>query len=277
MLKRKPSSLPHLFVNGKLSSRRGEAGVSFSEGQIFAFESFRCYGRVIFCLREHLDRLFESARTVGLELPKTRAQFEAELKKCLRADPPPDAFLRLAADERNTYVWVLERKRSAWAYQRGVSLKTSVVRRSSVHSTPPEPKTSSFLNPVLAHLETADSEGDESILLDRSGYIAEGTTWNVFSVKSKVLYTPQSGILNGVTRQFVIKLAVAEDLPVFESNLSRHDFWNSDEAFLTNTSGEIVPIHSLDGRRIGREVPGPTTRLLMKRFQKELRKELANA
>lgn len=114
----------------------------------------------------------------------------------------------------------------------------------------------------------------DAIFLDSNGYVTEGTIWNIFMAKESKLFTPGCEILNGVTRQFVIECAEKENLATLEVNLTRHDFWNADEAFLTNTSGEIVPIHSLDGRRIGNQIPGRMTKKLMVRFRQELEKEL---
>ncbi len=268
---------PQIFVNGKRVNSDRAFRLSFHEDQIFVFESLKSYGGVIFHLKEHLERLFESAKTIGLKLPKTRDQFEAELNHCLQLAVPIllwDAFLRLAADEENTYIWILDRKRPSWIYTEGVCLKTAVPRRNFVNAAPSEPKTSAFFNNVLVAMEQGEKDIDESIILDSNGYVTEATIWNLFFVKGKALFTPAVGILHGVTRQFVIKCAEKNSLPVFELNLTRHDFWNAEEAFLTNTSGEIVPIRSLDGRTIGTSVPGAVTKKLMTRFRSELEKEL---
>ena len=265
---------PQIFVNGKKVNSDQIFESSFSEDKIFIFESLRSYEGRVFQLGEHLDRLFESAKTVGLKLPKTRAQIKRELAECLTEYSKQDAFIRLTIDEKDSFIMILDRKRPAWIYEKGVDLKTAVTRRNFVNASPPEPKTNAFFNNVLGMMEQHGSDVYESIFLDSNGYVTEATVWNLFMVKNEKLFTPQTGILNGVTRQFVIECAEEEHFPVFESNLTRHDFWNADEAFLTNTSGEIVPIRSLDGRLIGKEIPGVITRRLMARFHKELMKEL---
>ena len=265
---------PSFFVNGKPINSDNALPLSFTEDQIFIFESLRSYGGTIFRLEEHLDRLFESAKTVGFQLPKTRSELKRELTTSLTDERGQDRFVRLALDDKNSYIWIGERKRPDWIYEKGIDLKTAVTHRNLINSAPPEAKTSAFLNGVLAFMEKGDSSVYESIFLDRNGYVTEATVWNVFMVKDKKLMTPQVSILHGVTRQFVIKCAQKEGIPTFESNLTRHDFWNADEAFLTNTSGEIVPVRSLDGRAIGSEIPGEVTKSLMDRFQKDLKKEL---
>jgi len=274
MVESPSSSPPQIFVNGKKVNSDQIFESSFSEDKIFVFESLRSYKGRVFRLNEHLDRLFESAKTVGLQLPKTRAQIKKEIAACLAYCDKQNAFIRLTLDGKDSFIIILDRKRPAWIYEKGVNLKTAVTRRNFINAAPPEPKTSAFFNNVLGVMEQHGSDAYESIFLDSNGYVTEATVWNLFMAKEGKIFTPQAGILNGVTRQFVIKCAEQESFPVFESNLTRHDFWNADEAFLTNTSGEIVPIRSLDGRIVGREIPGVVTERLMLRFRKELEREL---
>ena len=266
-----------LFVNGKPVDSDRVVPNLFEEDRLSVFESLRSYHGKIFRLGEHLNRLFESAKTVRLNLPKTKEVLEEELIQSLRLSRQQDAFLRLAVDDQNSYIWVTNRSRPAWIYRKGVAIKTVAIRRNAVNAEPPEAKTSAFFNNVLLTLEEHDSEIFESIALDVNGYVTEATSWNIFMVRAQKLFTPQVGILHGVTRQFVIKCAKAEHFPTLESNLTRHDLWNAEEAFLTNTSGEIVPIRSLDGRKIGTQIPGIVTQKLMNRFQKELKKELSHS
>ena len=271
------SSKPQIFVNGKKTSSDRIFKSPFQEDQILIFESLKSYRGVIFRLEEHLDRLFESANTTGLEITKTREELKKELKNCLSQAPAADLFLRLMVDGKNSYIFLLKRNRPPAIYEEGVDLKTAVQCRHLSRAELSEAKTNAFLNNVLAAMEPKTSEIYESIFLDPAGYVSEATIWNIFLVKEGILRTPgAAGVLRGVTRQFVIECAVKEHLPVQETNLTRHEFWNADEAFLTNTSGEIVPIRSLDGRKIGSKIPGAVTKRLMTRFQKEVEKELAN-
>jgi branched-chain amino acid aminotransferase len=114
------------------------------------------------------------------------------------------------------------------------------------------------------------------LFLDESGFVTESSIWNVFIVKNGILFTPAQGVLHGVTRQFVIECAQEESFQVQESNTMRHDFWNADEAFLTNTSGELVPIRSLDGRKIGDQIPGKITKQLTAKFHQKVEQEISN-
>ena len=288
------------FENGKKVSPDRLVPCFDLDQNISVFESLKCYQGKIFRLDRHLDRFFESAKTTGLRIPKTRGGLKKEIQACLAASAGKDGFVRLTVDGQNSYVFLTDRKRPPSIYKTGVPLKTSVVRRNLVHASPPEAKTNAFFNCILAELDRGNHgtpskstgflvpaakktnpvllegvpEVPEVLFLDREGYVTESTAWNIFMVKHGSLYTPESGILSGVTRQFVIECAQKEGLPVSETTLTRHDFWNADEAFLTNTSGEIVPIRSLDGRVIGGQVPGVITKRLMKRFKVELEKEL---
>lgn len=262
-----------LFVNGKKTDTDRIHGL-FLEEDILVFESLKSYGGKIFRLDQHLDRLFESAKTAGLKLPKTHQELFREVQMAAARYPEEDRFLRLSVDSRNSYVFVLSRPRPPSIYREGVSLKTSVTRRNLVHSSPPEVKSNDFFNNLLAALELRDTDAFDIIFLDANGYLAESTIWNFFIVKQRTLFTPYVGILSGVTRQFVIECAAKECLHLSETFLTRHDFWNAEEAFLTNTSGEIVPIRELDARRIGIEIPGRVTKKLMKRFHNELKKEM---
>jgi len=237
------------------------------------FESLKSYRGIVFRLEQHLDRLFESAKTSGLRLPKTRSELTREVTECAKRFPHQDMFLRLGVDSKSSRLIALSRQRPPAIYEKGVQLRTVVTRRNSVNASPPQVKGNDFFNQVLAWID-GRGEGFDVILMDANGYLAESTIWNFFVVKAGRLITPDVGILSGVTRQFVIECAQKERIPVLETFLTRHDFWNSDEAFLTNTSGEIVPIASLDGRTIGRMVPGEITKRLMIRFQSQLLKEL---
>ena len=242
------------------------------------FESLRTYEGIFFCINEHLDRFFESAKTVGLKIPETREAIREKIKKAFLDSGKKDAFVRLTLVDDEILVVVTERKHPPEMYREGVALKTTVVRRNSSRAEFPEAKaTSSFLNQVLATLDPAPSGNYEILFLNPEGYLAEARIGNIFIVKgSRLLTPPPYGLLNGVTRRFVIKCARLGMIPVEENPLMRHDLFNADEAFLTNTSWEILPIREVDGRKIGSAVPGPITEKLQGLFcrgvQREVRK-----
>jgi branched-chain amino acid aminotransferase len=263
-----------VFINGKKVKTTEAATPFHTANRLLAFESIKSYRGSPFQLGEHLSRLVDSARTIGLTLAKSERELGAEVRNILKSYPKKDKFLRLSVDKDASYVFVLDRKRAARIYQKGVKLQTAVTRRHLVHAEPAQAKTNAFFNSVLATLDRAGTDAFEAVFLDVDGYLIEAAIWNIFTVKNGGVLTPGVGILNGVTRAFVLKCAHLENLPVSETTLTRHDIWNADEAFLTNTSGEIVPIRLLDGRKIGNKIPGAITERLKRRFEQEVEKEL---
>ncbi len=242
------------------------------------FESLRAYAGVIFRLEDHLDRFFESAKTLGVNVPETRLRLKARLKKELRESGLQDAFLRVTLVGDGLFVIVTERKHPKEIYQKGVSIKTGAVPRNLSQAMFPETKSTSCLNQVLATLDSADDLPYEILFLNSEGYLTEARIGNFFIAKHGRLFTPPPhGLLHGVTRRFVIECARLGKVPVEESPLTRHDLFNADEAFLTNTSWEILPIREADARRIGGNLPGPVTQKLQKIFHREVKKEISNA
>jgi len=242
------------------------------------YESLKAYEGVFFRMEEHLDRFFDSARTVGLEVPKSREQIRAELKKALAESGKKDAFVRLTLVGNEIFILVGQRKHSQEIYRKGISLKTATVRRKHSNQEFPEAKTTSCLNQVLGTLDPSPVGNYEIIFLNTEGYLTEARIGNFFIVKKDRLATPPPvGLLNGVTRRFVIECACLGKIPVEERSLTRHELFNAEEAFLTNTSWEILPIREVDGRRIGSKIPGPVTRKLQAIFRREIEREIGRA
>ena len=150
MPKTSPHQAAQIFVNGKKAGQDRVLEASFSEENVFAFESLRSYGGVIFRLEEHLDRLFETAKTVGLELTKTREELAKELRNSIDQAGVGDSFLRLMVDGQDSFIFLLERKRPDVIYKQGVDLKTAVTRRHFPKAESPEAKANAFLNNVFA-------------------------------------------------------------------------------------------------------------------------------
>ena len=274
MVQADTAHLKQLYINGKKTLSDKVRLLGFPEERPFVFESMRSYGGKIFRLNRHLERLIDSAKTIGLFLPRNAEELKADISAALKSHSKADLFLRLAVDEIASYIVILKRARPAWVYEHGLDLTTTVTRRNAVNSETPQVKSNAFLNNVFAILDPPQSAAHEALFLDRSGYMTEGTAWNLFVAKEKKLFTPEAGFLPGVTRQFVIECAVRKGISVLETCLTRHDLWTATEAFLTNTSGEVIPLRSLDGRAIGRDIPGRVTRELMDSFHQELKKEL---
>lgn len=241
------------------------------------YESMKAYGGVLFRPEEHLDRFFESAKTLGLEVPETRKAIRRRIQKALDDSKKKEAFVRLTLVGKEIFLIIGERKHTRELYQHGVSLKTTVVRRNLTGAIFPEAKsTTGCVNQVLGSLDSPEG-AYEILFLDSAGYLTEARIGNFFIIKNRCLYTPPPvGLLNGVTRRFVIECAHAGKIPVEEKPLMRHDLFNAEEAFLTNTSWEILPIREVDGRRVGEEIPGPVTKKLQTLFRTGVQRETKN-
>lgn len=267
----------------KLDGKKSLAG--FTAEATGVFESLRTYGQKIFRLEEHLERLAESAKTTGFDLSLSHAEQEISLALaayCAENREAKDVFIRITfSGSRKCFVMIGERRHLQVLYKTGVSLRTSPVRRSLSNASPPEVKTSAYQNAVMASLEPRAAGTYEWVFLDRDGYVTEVRIGNLFAVvrgtskgrKPELVTPPCLGILNGVTRRFVLDCASHAGIPVREIPLTRHDLYNAGEVFLTNTSWEILPVRELDGRRTGPKVPGPVTLKLHRIFRQKIKEE----
>ncbi|HXV27555.1 MAG TPA: aminotransferase class IV [bacterium] len=252
----------------------------FLTEDIGVFETLRVYSGKIFRLEEHLRRLEESARTAGFSTLPARSRLRKELGRAIALSGQTNAFIRLTLIQDKVLIFIGQRSHRESLYQKGVCLQTTAVRRSLSHSTFPEAKTTAYQNGIFASLEIRPERIDEWVFLDRDGYVTEVRIGNLFMVRSSFkgeemqLWTPPlTGILNGVTRRFVIECASDLGISTREAPLTRHDIYNASEAFLTNTSWEILPVRELDGRVIGSRIPGKLTWKLHQLFKKKVEKE----
>ncbi len=226
-----------------------------------------------------MERLTESCLALGQTLPVRARQLKAWLVVSLKETGLKNASLRLSvhwfSQEGRLLLFLtpFESHPKSW-YEKGVALRSTVCRRPSSRAQDAQAKTSQYVSGVLAHLDAAGEDGlsrpHELLFLGPSGTVAEGTVSNIFIFKEKSLLTPSvsSGILRGVTRAVVMDLARKRGWRVLERHLTRHDLYTARECFLTNTSSEVLPVVTLDGRRIGDGAPGPLTRLLGEDFKK---------
>lgn len=230
----------------------------------------RVYKARVFRFSEHLSRLEASCRALGEELPLGKDGLERWLQESLSESGQVEATLRVSCHWAEggqgrllVFVSPFEGHPRAW-YEEGVSLRTSASRRWTLKAQDPQIKSSQYVSGVLAMLDKGELKAHELLFLGSGGTVAEGTVSNLFIVKEKCLLTPSvaSGILKGVTRGVVIGLARKRGWKVLETELTRHEFYTADECFLTNTSSEVLPVVSVDGRAVGRGKPGPLTRTL---------------
>lgn len=258
----------------------------FDHGLLYGdgiFEGIRAYGGKIFRLGEHVDRLFDSARAVALEIPHTKAEFTAIVEDALRRSGLADAYIRpivtrgvgdLGIDPRKcpqpSVIVVVDVIR-VWPEERieqGLTMITAATPIPQRESLSPRVKSLNYLCHVLAKIEGNTAGADEVLMLDASGYVCEGSGQNIFIVKGRTVTTPPpyAGILLGVTRKAVLEIAREAGYEARETIINRYDVYTADEAFLTGTASEVAPIRMLDGRVIGSGKAGPITKEIRARF-----------
>jgi branched-chain amino acid aminotransferase len=279
---------PLIYIDGEYYPK-SQAKISvFDHGLLYGdgvFEGIRAYNGVVFKLKEHIDRLYQSAHTMMLQIPLTKQQMIEAVLGTLRRNNMKDAYIRLVVtrgigdlglDPRKcpkptviviTGVIILHGNE---AKTKGITTLISWVRRHPVDATSHEIKSLNYLNSVMAKIEANMADADEAICLDKNGFVSEGVGENLFIVKNGKIFTPPvcSGALHGITAQVVTKLAAKLGHEVTESNITPYQLFNADEVFFTGTAAEIVPIREVNKRQIGNGSPGPVTRKLMAAFQK---------
>ena len=256
------------------------------------FEGVRAYqtpkGPCIFRLREHTQRLFNSAHILGLEIPYSADEVNAAQVETLRANAlgegylRPMAFLGSEAMGLRAKGLTVNLTIAAWpwpnymdedARERGISVRTSSYTRHHVNITMCKAKANgNYINSILALHEALDSGCDEALLLDNEGYVAEGSGENIFIVRDGLLHTPElTSCLDGITRDTVFHLAREADMEIVERRITRDEVYICDEAFFTGTAAEVLPIRELDGRRIGDGQRGPVTERLQSAYFDQVR------
>ncbi len=244
------------------------------------FEGIRAYktdrGAAIFRLPEHVQRLFNSAHILRMEMPYDQAQITEACRAAVRENELQSAYIRpmcflgsegmgLRADNLRTHVMV-----AAWSWgsylgedgmQQGIRIRTSSYTRHHANITMCKAKANgNYMNSMLALREAIECGYDESLLLDTEGYVSEGSGENIFIVRNGELRTPDAtSALEGITRETIMTLAADTGLGVRERRITRDEVYIADEAFFTGTAAEVTPIRELDGRRIGSGTRGPVT------------------
>jgi branched-chain amino acid aminotransferase len=271
-----------IYVDGKYYSERDAKVSVFDHGLLYGdgvFEGIRAYHGRVFKLKEHIDRLFYSAKAILLELPLSHAQLMKATVETCRANKLRDGYIRLVVTRgigtlglnprtcRKPSVIIIADKIQLYPpayYQRGLDIITVPTTRNLHSALNPAIKSLNYLNNILAKIEANNAGVEEAVMLNAEGFVAECTGDNLFIVKNRALSTPplSAGALYGITRQAVIELAGEAGLKVSEPNLTRYDLFNADECFLTGTGAELIPVVKIDGRVIGTGKPGPVTRRL---------------
>jgi branched-chain amino acid aminotransferase len=271
-----------IFIDGKYYNERDAKISVFDHGLLYGdgvFEGIRAYHGRVFKLKEHIDRLFCSAKAILLGIPMSHAQIMRATVEACRMNKIRDGYIRLIVTRgvgtlglnpnrcKKPSVIIVADKIQLYppsVYARGMEIVTVPTTRNLHSALNPAIKSLNYLNNILAKIEANNTGVEEAVMLNAEGFVAECTGDNLFIVKNGELSTPplSAGALYGITRQTVIELAEEEGLQVCEPNLTRYDLFNADECFLTGTGAEIVSVVKIDGRIIGTGRPGPITRKL---------------
>ncbi|MCE2805747.1 MAG: branched-chain-amino-acid transaminase [Gemmataceae bacterium] len=280
-----------IYLNGKLVDRDKAVISVYDHGFLYGdgvFEGLRFYNRKIFKLREHLERLYDSARHIALIIPQELAALAADTQACVAACGMDDGYIRLVVsrgegnlglDPRScpnpTVIIIADAIKlyPAEMYEQGMEVVTAATIRNHPDALDPRVKSLNYLNNILAKLEANRAGVPEAVMLNHLGQVAECTADNIFVVRHGVLSTParHCGILDGVTRRTVLDLAASLGVPNREETLTRHDLFTADEMFLTGTGAEIIPVTRVDARPIGSGKPGPVTARLREAYHKLVR------
>ena len=279
---------PLIYIDGEFYPK-SQAKISvFDHGLLYGdgvFEGIRAYKGSVFKLKEHINRLYQSAHAMMLQAPLTKEQMTEAVLETLRKNKMKDAYIRLVVTRGVGDLGLDPRKcpkatvivitgaiilHGNEAKENGITTFVSWVRRHPVDATSHEIKSLNYLNSVMAKIEANMAGADEAIVLDKAGFVSEGVGENIFVVKNGKILTPPvcSGALPGITAQVVTKLAQKLGYEVVESNLTPYQVMNADEAFFTGTAAEIVPIREVNKRQIGNGKPGPVAKKLITAFQK---------
>ena len=282
-----------IYLDGKWVPK-SEAKISvFDHGLLYGdgvFEGIRSYNGLVFKLKEHLKRLWESAHTLMLEIPLSEKEMQQAILETLRRNRLSNAYIRVVVTRgvgdlgldpakcKRATVFIITDKIALYPeslYDNGLAIITVPTVRNLSEAVNPSIKSLNYLNNILAKIEAKNSGCMEALMLNSQGYVAECTGDNIFMIKKEggdsgrpLLLTPPTylGALKGITRQAIIEIADKKQISFEERVLTRHDLFNADEVFLTGTAAEVIPVVKIDGRAIGTGKPGAVTGKLLKAF-----------
>jgi branched-chain amino acid aminotransferase len=276
-----------IYIDGKYLDEKDAKISVFDHGLLYGdgiFEGIRAYNGRVFKLKEHIDRLFYSAKAILLTIPRSHSEVMQAVIDTCRRNKIRDGYVRLLVTRgvgglglnpnrcKKPSVIIIADKIQLYPvemYERGLEIITVPTVRNLHSALNPAIKSLNYLNNILAKIEANNGGCEEAIMLNSEGYVSECTGDNVFIIKAGQMFTPplSAGALYGITRSVVIDMAREASVPVSEPNLTRYDLFNADECFLTGTGAELIPVVKIDGRVIGNGKPGPITKSLVAKYK----------
>jgi len=279
---------PLVYINGKFVEKSKAVVSVFDHGLLYGdgvFEGIRAYNGSVFKLVDHVDRLYDSAKSIHLRIHLTKSEMTDAVVDTLRRNGLRDAYIRLVVTRGTgdlgvdpalcrapTLFIIAEPMASGLGPKepKVVKLIMSSIRRDSVAATSHEIKSLNYLNSILAKVEANHAGVDDAILLDQRGFVSEASVTNIFLIKDKKISTPSpaAGILHGITRARVISLCSDLGFDVWERDVTPFDLVTADEVFLAGTKSEILAVGTIGGTKIGAGGVGPITRRLYQEFSR---------
>ena len=278
--------LMKIHIDGQLLDEADARISVFDHGLLYGdgvFEGIRFYNRRVFRLEEHIRRLYDSARSILLNIPIPPEELTAALLETCRANNLADGYIRLVITRGTGSLGLSPYKcpkpsviiiacglqiYPEEAYRSGLVLATCATRRPTHDTLSPQVKSLNYLNNVMAKVEAIQAGAEEGLLLNERGLVAECTADNIFVVRDGKVRTPSfaAGALDGITRKAVFEIAASLGIPMHEAEISRHDIYTADECFLTGTAAEVIAATKLDQRLIGDGKPGAVTNRVIAAF-----------
>ena len=280
-----------VYVDGKFYSEADAKVSVFDHGLLYGdgiFEGIRFYNGRVFRLEEHLERLWDSARSICLDIQMSQRAMSEALLETVRQNDLRDGYIRLVVTRgvgnlglnpeqcKQPSVIIIVAQIALYpenVYRNGLSVITCATRRTNPAALNPAVKSLNYLNNVMARIEANLANADEALMLNEAGNVAECTADNVFIIKRGQIFTPPitAGALRGITRSVAFEIAGELGIKVTETDITRHDVFIADECFLTGTAAEVIPVVKADGRPIGTGKPGPISSRMIARFREMTR------
>ena len=278
-----------IYIDGEYFNRDNAKISVYDHGLLYGdgiFEGIRIYNGKIFKLQEHLERLYNSAQAIMLDIRLDLDNMTKAVLHTVKINNKKNGYIRLVVTRgkgdlginpaqcpESTVIIIVDdiQLYPEEHYKKGIKIITASSRRIPADSLDPRVKSLNYLNNIMAKIEAGNAGCLEAVMLNREGHVAECTGDNIFIVKNNRLITPASvyGALDGITKNFVLELAESIGIKTDETALTQYDLYNADESFLTGTGAEIIPVTSIDGREIGTGKPGEITKSLIKEFREK--------
>lgn len=279
-----------IYINGKFYSKEDAKISVFDHGLLYGdgvFEGIRSYNRLVFRLKEHIDRLYMSARYIKLRIPLSKENMMKTVCKTIAQNMLDNAYVRIIATRGigdlgldpkkcngEPSIIIIADKIKLYPekyYRQGLAIITARTRQNSVYALNPAIKSLNYLTNIMAKMEATAKGHEEAIMLNDKGHVTECTGDNIFIVQNNTVYTPplSAGLLEGITRDAVIETAKRKKIKLKQKNFKIDKVYSADECFLTGTAAELIPVIRVDNKKIGNGKPGIMTSVFLEEFHKK--------